>query len=153
MSHDQRTVLAVDDNDDMRTLLLRDLAESGYQVEVAAGAKQALELLQSRAVDLALVDLVLSGTVTGERLAEMLARLGCRVIMMSGLVNAEERLSLLPYPFLVKPFRLTTLVSLIEKTLGPAPPGDRPRRTLMPSQDRMDAALQLRPTLPLRGGG
>ena len=120
----QRSVLIVDDNDDVRPLLHQALADGGYQVEVAASATEALGLVRRCTIDLAVVDLVLRGTVTGEHLADILTTLGIPVIMISGLVNAAERLALLPYPFLAKPFRVAALTALIETRLDGAPPGD-----------------------------
>lgn len=42
---DQRTVLVVDDEADIRESLREALADEGYAVEVAANGKQALEIL------------------------------------------------------------------------------------------------------------
>lgn len=120
----QRSILIVDDNDDVRPFLHQALADRGYQVEVAASATEALGLVRRCTIDLAVVDLVLRGTVAGEHLADILTTLGMRVIMISGLVNAAERLALLPYPFLVKPFRVAALTALVETTLNGAPPSD-----------------------------
>jgi DNA-binding response OmpR family regulator len=110
-------VLVVDDEHPLRELVRDVLAASGYAVEVAAGANEALELAKAHAFDLAVVDFVLRGAATGEQLAEILARLGVRVIMTSGSPELEGRLSRLPYPFLMKPFRFAALMSLVAKTM------------------------------------
>lgn len=124
----QRSVLIVDDNDDVRPFLRQALADRGYQADGAASATEALDRARRGAIDVAVVDLVLRGAISGEHLAAILATLGIRVIMISGLVNAAERLSLLPYPFLVKPFRLAALTGLIEAGLGgPSSIGGEPR--------------------------
>jgi DNA-binding response OmpR family regulator len=118
MSSPQR-VLVVDDEDLLRELVRDVLTAGGYAVEVAASATEALELVKAHAFDLAFVDFVLRGGATGEQLADILARLGVPVIMTSGRLELEGRLSRLPYPFLMKPFRFAALMSLVKKTLRP----------------------------------
>lgn len=142
MSSRQRSVLVVDDNDEMCGFLRDVLADSNYDVKVAGSATDALHFVRDRAFDVALVDLVLSGTVAGEHLAGMLARLGCRVVMMSGLINAKERLSLLPYPFVVKPFRLPALLSLLEEAFNAGPRADDRPRHLKPLSGRSPDTME-----------
>jgi DNA-binding response OmpR family regulator len=66
-----RMILIVDDDDSVRGLLRRVLAEEGYEVEIAADGAQAVEIASRTKIDLVLLDLNLpaqSGWETFERL-------------------------------------------------------------------------------------
>lgn len=52
----RRTVLVVDDDDMVRSALVRTLSSAGYQVKDASSGKQALELLKSWPADVVLSD-------------------------------------------------------------------------------------------------
>ncbi len=52
-------IMVVDDNEGNREMLARRLARQGYRVEVAAGGRQALKTLESTAVDLVLLDVMM----------------------------------------------------------------------------------------------
>jgi two-component system, cell cycle sensor histidine kinase and response regulator CckA len=59
------TVLAVDDNENLRRIIVRILDELGYRVLQADDAKTALEILASEAVDLLFRDVVMPGGASG----------------------------------------------------------------------------------------
>ena len=52
-------ILVVDDDEGNREILARRLRRQGYRVEVAAGGRQALETLETTAVDLVLLDVMM----------------------------------------------------------------------------------------------
>ena len=52
-------ILVVDDNAANREMLGRRLEREGHQVQLAAGGREALDLLQSRRVDLVLLDVMM----------------------------------------------------------------------------------------------
>jgi len=52
-------ILVVDDNEGNREMLARRLTRQGYRVEVAAGGRQALKTLETAAVDLVLLDVMM----------------------------------------------------------------------------------------------
>jgi CheY-like chemotaxis protein len=80
-------ILVVEDNEKLRAVLLRQLAELGYRVVEAENALAARELLEGGAeVDLLLTDIVMPGKIDGCQLARefIAARPGGRVLLTSG---------------------------------------------------------------------
>jgi len=66
-----RRVLIVDDAPELLMLLRKLVERMGYQVEVASGAVQALEILKAKPVDLLLTDWSMPGMDGGELIAAM----------------------------------------------------------------------------------
>jgi CheY-like chemotaxis protein len=65
------TILVVEDNPDVRRLVLRQLRDFGYTVIEAANGPQALKILEDgAAIDLLFTDVVMPGGMTGRQLAE-----------------------------------------------------------------------------------
>jgi CheY-like chemotaxis protein len=65
------TILVVEDNPDVRRLVLRQLNDLGYAVIEAANGPQALKMLEDGvAIDLLFTDVVMPGGMTGRQLAE-----------------------------------------------------------------------------------
>ena len=85
-------ILVVDDNESNRTLIARRLIRDGYTVTEATGGQEALDLLETRDVDLILLDLLMP-EVNGYQVLEHLKaseRLrDIPVIMISGLTDLE----------------------------------------------------------------
>ena len=55
------TVMVVDDEERVRTLLAKSLSSQGHTVVTAASASAAIDRLESKAVDLVVLDLVMPG--------------------------------------------------------------------------------------------
>ena len=68
---EMRRVLIVDDAPELLMLLRKLVERMGYQVEVASGAVQALEILKAKPVDLLLTDWSMPGMDGGELIAAM----------------------------------------------------------------------------------
>lgn len=66
-----RRVLIVDDAPELLLLLRKLVERMGYQVEIASGAIEALEILKARPVDLLLTDWSMPGMDGGELIAAM----------------------------------------------------------------------------------
>jgi PAS domain S-box-containing protein len=65
------TILVVEDNPDVRRLVLRQLRDLGYEVIEAANGPHALKILDDgAAIDLLFTDVVMPGGMTGRQLAE-----------------------------------------------------------------------------------
>jgi PAS domain S-box-containing protein len=65
------TILVVEDNPDVRRLVLRQLRDLGYEVIEAANGPRALKILDDGAtIDLLFTDVVMPGGMTGRQLAE-----------------------------------------------------------------------------------
>jgi signal transduction histidine kinase/CheY-like chemotaxis protein len=93
MSEMQR-VLIVDDAPELLLLLRKLVARMGYQVEVAGGAIQALEILKAKPVDLLLTDWSMPEMNGGELIAAMKEREQLRdipIIVLTGHDTDNER--------------------------------------------------------------
>lgn len=118
------TVLAVEDDDKLRRLLVRQLMELGYTVLEAEGPQLALALLAEGArVDLLLTDVVMPGGISGWELARDATRLrpGLRTVFTSGFPNGAfgshggvpEGAHLL-----AKPYRKEELARMVRRRLA-----------------------------------
>jgi PAS domain S-box-containing protein len=117
------TVLLVEDEDAVRALASRVLAEQGYAVLEARNGREALELLArpDHGIDLVLTDVVMPD-VGGVELADRVAAAhpDVRIVYMSGYSEGDKlhpgvRSS--PYPFLQKPFSPESLAVRIRESL------------------------------------
>lgn len=112
MSH----ILVVEDDTDVQSLVSEFLVTRGHRLTCASSAQEARLFLASEPLDLALVDCLMSGE-QGNSLAEHASKLGVPTILTSGDPHFIETCSKHPFPFLAKPFRLTSLDELIARTL------------------------------------
>jgi CheY-like chemotaxis protein len=121
-----KTILVVDDDNGIRSLLRRVLESLGHQVQEAAGALDALELLKTSPVDLALCDVLMPGH-DGIWLADqILARHpGTPVALATGLMEMDPTVTLRPgvVGYIVKPFRRQAIAALLDSAFTAAPAG------------------------------
>jgi DNA-binding NtrC family response regulator len=123
----RQTVLVVDDEQDLRSLVASVLTEYGYKVITASSATKAIALLDKMdaAPDLLLTDVVMPG-MSGPMLADqLLAKFaGARVLFMSGY---DERQVVQRYVvekgfnLIIKPFQLHNLCAAVKKAIETAP--------------------------------
>jgi len=118
-------ILLVEDDADVQSVVSEFLVTLGHQLTCASSAEEARLFLASEPVDLALVDCLMSGE-QGNSLAEHASKLGIPIILTSGDPHYIETRAEHPFPFLAKPFRLTSLDELIARTLH-EPGTDRAR--------------------------
>jgi DNA-binding response OmpR family regulator len=87
-----KTVLVVDDDKSILRTFTRILQKAGYQTETAENGKEALERLQTRSYDVALVDVIL-GDSSGLDLLPKIEENSPRTvkIMITGADSAEKR--------------------------------------------------------------
>ncbi len=115
------TILLVEDEPSLRSLVAGYLREHGYVVHEAGDAQRALALARGEPLDLLLTDIVMPG-MSGPQLAATLAecRPDLRVIFMSGYAeHASLREAVLQEGtlFLQKPFRLISVLSKVHEAL------------------------------------
>ena len=117
------TVLVVEDEDAVRTLVQDALEEKGYTVLSASSGQEALELLSgySDAVDLMVTDVIMPG-LSGREVAEAVrsSRPELRVLYMSGYTDdALDRHGLqgTDDQFIQKPFTTLTLARRVHEIL------------------------------------
>ena len=127
VSSRRQTVLVVDDEQDLRSLVATVLTDYGYTVTTAASAAAAVSLLNGMSAppDLLLTDVVMPG-MSGPMLADqLLARFAwARVLFMSGY---DERQIVQRYvvekgfALIIKPFQLHTLCAAVRNAIDSMP--------------------------------
>jgi CheY-like chemotaxis protein len=117
------TILVVEDNPDVRRLVLRQLSDLGYDVIEAANGPQALKILEDgHSIDLLFTDVVMPGGMTGRQLAEAAKsrRPDLKTLFTSGYTEESIlRLGRLDpgVRVLSKPYRKHELAARIRETL------------------------------------
>jgi PAS domain S-box-containing protein len=121
-------VLAVEDNDLLRTLVQSLLGRLGYEVITAGTAQEALRVLEGNGrVDLLFTDVVMPGGVDGRQLAQRVRvlRPGIGVLLTSGYMNPHSVAPLTakqPHERLLpKPYQLAVLAQAVRTALDERP--------------------------------
>jgi PAS domain S-box-containing protein len=117
------TILVVDDEEAVRSVLLRILERAGYTVIVAAGGHEALEIYGQRHAEIGLVilDVIMpqmGGRETYERMREIAPQV--RVLLSSGYSESGKAADILAAGakgFLQKPFGVDTVLEKVRRTL------------------------------------
>jgi two-component system OmpR family response regulator len=105
-------VLVVDDQDEIRAMLLEFLAGAGFRAEAAADAASARRAAARERFDVAVIEAMLRDE-PGLDLARELAAEGVAVVMMTGHFAVLAQLRALGVPTLGKPFRLAEFLGAI----------------------------------------
>ena len=122
MHKGHETVLAVEDNESLRRVVVRQLNELGYRVLEAPDGAVALKILEREPVDLLFTDIMMPGGISGYELAKSaLARWpSLKVLLTSGFpetkLNGNGNASVKMH-LLTKPYRKDDLASALRKTL------------------------------------
>jgi CheY-like chemotaxis protein len=122
-----KTVMVVDDYDDVRLVTKRALESFGWRVVEAASGAEAVELAQAESPDLILMDLSMpnmDGFATLHRLRKLLGLRDVPVIALSAHTAREVREDAFAAgcrEFLTKPVHFEELKSTIERYLLPSP--------------------------------
>ncbi len=125
-----RTLLLVDDDDDLRRTLVTALKKGGYRVLDADSAERGLQLAESakEPVDLALLDIMLPDSWGAQLVPALrMAHPDIRVIYTSGYADTDPilRAAVGRAAFIPKPFDVDQLLGLVEEVLeGDADPAD-----------------------------
>ena len=116
------TILIVEDESHIRTLLRRVLSQKGYTLLEASQGEEALALCKKyKAIDLIITDMVMP-QMGGEKLVEALRKTGTnvKILFMSGYTGAaamEHGLLKDGSTYLQKPFDVNTLISTVRQSL------------------------------------
>ena len=126
------TVMVVDDEERIRTLLAKSLSSQGHSVVTMASASAAIARLEHEVVDLVVLDLVMPGLGGLAVLKSMSERRTTTpVIVLSGVTDVATRVEALDggaVDVVAKPFSLTELLARIRRHVGVTrtqPPDDR----------------------------
>jgi signal transduction histidine kinase len=119
------SILVVDDDDDVRDLVVAMLEELGYRVTAAENGRAALELLsRDSRFDLLLTDVFMPG-LSGIDVVHAVRDLGCapRVLYATGFADlGAYRPGLEGEDMIRKPYRMADLAARVDRALR-APPG------------------------------
>ncbi len=116
------SILVVDDEDALRTVLGGELANEGYEVRTAADGDEAISELDKSPFDLVLLDIKmprLNGFEVLKFIKEKHEK--TKVVMLTGfadLKNAIESKKLGADDFVSKPYDLVDLLTTIERVLN-----------------------------------
>ena len=119
----KKEVLVIDDNFDIRNLIAEILKDKNYNVRSAANYDQAVNEIQKKLPDIAVIDVKLDkGDKDGIDLLKKIKKITdlVPVIMISGHANVEmavESLKLGAYEFITKPFAPEQLLNFISRGL------------------------------------
>ena len=120
MSKDPRSILVVDDNEDIRNLLSLVLQKEGYEVFLAPNGSEALEIVKNNRLDLVLLDVMmpeLSGLEVLRSIRENKDNKICSIPVMmitaaSTVSDIDAAIEIGASSYIIKPFRN---INLIEK--------------------------------------
>lgn len=116
-----RTILVVDDEQDIILALEILLAEEGYEIITANNGRQALERLAERRPDLVLIDVmmpILSGPETIAKMRADSEYAEIPVVLMSAIKPQVDLQKLKIAAFIRKPFEIDTILKTIDQVLG-----------------------------------
>jgi len=122
MKDDYReNILIVDDEENIRDLLVEVLAFEGYYTDEAENGDKALNKLKKNSYDLIITDLIMPG-IDGLEVLKRAKELypDVVVIMMTGQATMESAIKSLKLganDFITKPFEITPLLQTLEKNL------------------------------------
>jgi len=115
-----KTVLVVDDEPVLRTIVREILHEEGYAVIEAADGRVMLEIMARERPDLVLMDVMMPGLDGRDAYRQLRSRpehSDIPVVMMSAAVPAHG-LDPSIAGFMAKPFDLTQLIDLVVRLIG-----------------------------------
>ncbi|GIV76401.1 response regulator [Litorilinea aerophila] len=134
-----RTVLVIDDEENMRWVLERALKKAGYDVLTAGRGEQGLQLLALHPVDLILLDLKMPGMDGLAVLREIRRRTqSVPVLLLTAYATVPTAVAAMQHgatDYLRKPFDLETVLAKINEYLMQQRPGEPTARTDGPSFD------------------
>lgn len=120
-------LLVIDDDQRIRSLVSRYLADNGFRVDVAANAAEARALLASLAYDLLILDVMMPGENGLDLLKSLRASMDVPILMLTARIEIEHRIRGFEGgadDYLGKPFEPRELVLRINAVLkrGMPPP-------------------------------
>lgn len=117
-SNGRKKILVVDDEESLLDLLEAILTFSGYTVLRASTSNHALEiLLKERDIDLLFTDILLTGSMDGNKLVERALKEfpNMKVLLTSGFPRDLQKNQSQNYPLLQKPYRTDELIKYVER--------------------------------------
>lgn len=122
------TILVIDDDARTRETVRRLLTSAGYDVEQAADGQRGLDMLESMAVDLVILDIFmpeLDGIVVITRMRKTFSTIPVLAVSGGGMLERNKTLEIAQLlgasDTLAKPFDKEALLVMVRKLIGPKP--------------------------------
>lgn len=115
-----KTILVVDDDEAIRTLLQEELEEEGYKVLIATNARDALKMVAAEPLDLVILDIRMPGMDGLEALPRILGlKEGLPVIMNTAYSQYQDSfMSWAADAYVVKSSDLTELKAKVKELIN-----------------------------------
>src|SRR6266478_2607896 len=115
-------IIVVDDEPELKNILVTALSGQGFEVTGCSSGQQALEELRQKEFDLLLTDLMMPG-MDGIALLEEAARIDPHLIsiMMTGqgtIQTAVDAMKVGAFDYVLKPFRLQTVLPVLTRAIN-----------------------------------
>lgn len=114
----QPSILIVDDELLIRDLLYDFFVGQGWETSIADSGEKALEILESRSIDLVLSDIRMPGMDGLELTAEIQqSKPGLPVVLMTGYPSVDTAVAALRFrvaDYVTKPFNINSLYKIVE---------------------------------------
>ena len=114
-----KTILVVDDDEAIRTLLQEELEDEGYKILVATNAREALKLIEAESLDLVILDIRMPGMDGLEALPRILGlKEGLPVILNTAYTQYQDSfMSWAADAYVVKSSDLTELKEKVKELI------------------------------------
>jgi two-component system OmpR family response regulator len=109
-------ILVVDDDSGVCEVIRNLLEDNKFRVSIADGGAAMRRIMADDAPDLVILDAALPGE-SGESLARHADGSGIKVIMMTGHPSLSQPLADGSLPFILKPFHIADMLTLVIETL------------------------------------
>ncbi|NJK79587.1 MAG: response regulator transcription factor [Chloroflexaceae bacterium] len=126
---DQRTILVVDDDSNLRELVRINLEHEGYKVEQARNGLECLEMVRERRPDLVVLDVAMPEMDGVEACAKIREFSQLPILMLTARVRSQDIVTGLDHgadDYLGKPFNMDELLARIRALLRRSPSANRP---------------------------
>lgn len=122
-----KSILVVDDNEDIRNLLTLVLENEGYLVTQGVDGGECLEIIQDKPFDLLLLDVMMPGmsgievlkAIRGNKDKKINQLPICMITAKSSIEDIDEALEHGATSYIVKPFRPIALAEKVNTLLNP----------------------------------
>jgi DNA-binding response OmpR family regulator len=120
VTQSETTILIVDDEEHVRSLLQRILKGAGYNVITVSRGQEAVDIISTEKINLVLLDIIMPGMDGYHTLEKIRAKTDIPVIMVTGVgstTSVNSSLNLGADDYIKKPFRSSELLARIEAKL------------------------------------
>ncbi|MUG81710.1 response regulator [Commensalibacter melissae] len=111
------SLLIIEDQPEICDLIKLSFANRIPTIQLAHSLAEAAELIKETSFTLMIVDVYLPDGDPYPLILKMLQK-KCRVLLMSGNFQINQRINDLPFPRIEKPFRLKNLIKKVEETVS-----------------------------------